>query len=116
MKKYILVLLAALTLAACNKPFEENYPQLVLDSYEYKLNSNGGSLHVMVYYSGSWTAEILPSVGGNDWLELSRSGAPGQAYIRISYASAVNVERTAFVEFYPESGEPVQLTLTQPKK
>ena len=115
MKKYIIAIIAAFTLAACNKPFEENYPELLLDKYEYTLDQNGGSLHLMVYYSGAWTAE-LTSATGNDWIQLSRTGAPGQAYIRITYDSAADYDRDAYVDFYPASGEPVQLKLTQSKK
>ena len=115
MKKYIIAIIAALSLAACNKPFEENYPELLLDKYEYTLDQNGGSLHLMVYYSGAWTAE-LESATGTDWIQLSRTGDSGQAYIRITYASAVEYDRDAYVDFYPENGEPVQLKLTQSKK
>ena len=115
MKKYILAIIAAFTLAACNRPFEEKYPQLILDNYSYTLSQDGGSLHIMVYYSDSWRAE-LSCATGTEWIQLSRTEASGQAYMRITYASAVDVERVAFVDFYPSSGEPVQLTLTQPKK
>ena len=115
MRKIILAIIAALTLAACNRPFEENYPQLLLDKYEYTLDQNGGSLHLMVYYSGAWTAE-LSSATGNDWIQLSRTGASGQAYIRITYASAADYDRDAYIDFYPSSGESVQLKLTQSKK
>lgn len=112
--KHIYILLAALTLVACNRTFEEHYPQLMLDKYDYTLSPDGGSLHLMVYYSDSWTAELSPE--GKDWIQLSRTEAPGQAYIRMTYASAVEYDRYGYVDFYPKDGEPVQLKVTQIKK
>lgn len=115
MKKYILAIIAAFTLAACNKPYEEHYPELILDNYSYTLNQDGGSLHIMVYYSDSWRAEVS-CAAGTDWIQLSRAEASGQAYMRITYASAQDIERVAYIDFYPSDGEAVQLILTQPKK
>ncbi len=114
MKKIIIAILAVFAIAACNRPFEENYPELLLDRYNITLKADGGSVQMMVYYSDAWTAEVA---GVNtDWIILSRTGAPGQAYIRITYDSAIDVERTAYVTFYPAHGEPVELKLLQMAK
>jgi hypothetical protein len=114
MKKFIIAMLMVFGLAACNKPYEENYPELLLDRYNITLKADGGSVQMMVYYSDAWTAEVT---GVNtDWIILSRTGAPGQAYIRITYDSAIDVERTAYVTFYPAHGEPVELKLLQKAK
>ena len=114
MKKFIIAIVAVFALAACNKPFEENYSQLVLDNYSYTLNADGGSIQLMVYYSDAWTAELTGA--DTSWIILSRTSAEGQSYIRITYDSAINVERTAYVVFYPSTGEPVELKLTQKAK
>ena len=114
MKKLIIAILAVFAAYACNKPFEEHYPDLMLDKYDYELAADGGSLHLMVYYSAAWTAEL--SAADTSWIILSRTEAPGQAYIRITYDSAVNVDRTAYIIFTPATGEPVELKLTQKAK
>ena len=114
MKKLIIILVAAFAMAACNKPFEENYSQLVLDNYSYTLDADGGSIQLMVYYSDAWTAELTGA--DTSWLILSRTSASGQSYLRITYDSAVNVDRTAYVVFYPSKGEPIELKLTQKAK
>ena len=111
MKKLIIAIVAVFAMAACNKPFEENYSQLVLDNYSYTLAADGGSIQIMVYYSDSWTAELTGV--DTDWIILSRTSAPGQAYLRITYDSAVEDERKAYVTFYPAHGEPVELRRTQ---
>ena len=95
MKNFIIAIAAVFALAACNKPFEEKYPELVLDNYSYTLKADGGSIQLMVYYSDSWTAEL--SGIDTDWIILSRTSAPGQAYLRMTYDSAVSGERTAYV-------------------
>ncbi len=114
MKKIIIAVLVMFAAFACNRPFEEQYPVLVLDKYDYELSVDGGSLHIMVYYSDAWTAEL--SAADTSWVILSRTGAPGQAYLRITYDSAIDVDRTAYVVLTPSSGEPVELTLTQKAK
>ena len=114
MKKLIIAIVAVFAMAACNKPFEEKYSQLVLDNYSYTLKADGGSIQIMVYYSDAWTAELTGA--DTDWVVLSRTSAPGQAYLRITYDSAVEAERTAYVTFYPAHGEPVELKLTQKAK
>ena len=114
MKKIIIAILAVFAIAACNRPFEENYPELLLDRYNITLKADGGSVQIMVYYSDAWTAELTGIDA--DWIILSRTGAPGQAYIRITYDSAIDVERTAYVTFYPAHGEPVELKLLQKAK
>lgn len=114
MKKIIIAILAVIATASCNKPFEENYETLVLDKYEYALDADGGSLQLMVYYSKAWRAEVSSSAG-TDWLILSRTEAPGQAYIRITYDSYAGTDRDAYIDFIPSEGEPVQLKLTQTK-
>lgn len=114
MKKLIIAIVAVFALAACNKPFEEEYSQLVLDNYSYTLKADGGSIQVMVYYSDAWTAEL--SGVDTSWLILSRTSASGQSYLRITYDSAIDVERTAYVIFHPTHGDPVELKLTQKAK
>lgn len=114
MKKLIIAIVAVFAMAACNKPFEENYSQLVLDNYSYTLDADGGSIQIMVYYSDSWTAELTGA--DTNWIILSRTSASGQSYLRITYDSAVPVDRTAYITFYPAHGEPVDLKLTQKAK
>ena len=58
MKKIIIAILAVFAIAACNRPFEENYPELLLDRYNITLKADGGSVQMMVYYSDAWTAEV----------------------------------------------------------
>lgn len=114
MKKILMALIAVMLATACNRPFEEDYQTLVLDKYEYQLDADGGSLHIMVYYSAPWKAEVS-SPAGTDWLLLSRTGAEGQAYLRITYDSHAGTDRNAYIDFIPSTGDPVQLKLTQTK-
>ena len=114
MKKFIIAIVAVFAMAACNTPFEENYSKLVLDNYSYTLKADGGSIQIMVYYSDAWTAELTGA--DTSWIILSRTSAPGQSYLRITYDSAVDVDRTAYVTFYPAQGDPVELKLTQKAK
>ena len=87
---------------------------LIFDGSTYTLDADGGSIQIMVYYSDSWTAELTGA--DTNWIVLSRTSASGQSYLRITYDSAVSVDRTAYITFYPAHGEPVDLKLTQKAK
>lgn len=121
------VILAALLLCSvsCAKKYVEHYEHLVLTSTSYTLRAGGDSFQFMVYYSGSWTAElkggtlvdnVIEDVCEVDWAFINRDGAPSQDYLRVTYEPATTVARTAYIVIKTDNGEQSIVTLTQAKQ
>lgn len=62
----VLVLMALPFLAGCQEEFEKKY-DLSVDAYEYTLSAEGENLHLYVYCSGDWTAELDAE---QDWIRI----------------------------------------------
>ena len=98
-------------LCSCNKPYREQYPELRVNATEYELSKDGGSFQLMVYYSGAWTVSLRAEDTG--WVLLSRDGASGQAYLRVTYDSAVAYARSAWLDLQADNGDQLTITLNQ---
>lgn len=111
MKKTVIAILAAAQLLACTRPYEEDYPELKLSATEYQLSTEGGSFQFMVYYSGTWTVNLRAE--DPSWVLLSRNGADGKAYVRVTYDSAESYARAAFLDVDAGKGGRQTITLNQ---
>ena len=106
-----LALTCLLVFCSCQKTFKEDYQQLRLDATEYMLTGDGGSFELMVYYSSSWKATLRSEE--TDWVILSRTSASGQSYMRVTWDSAVDHSRSAFIDIDAGKGGRQTITLIQ---
>lgn len=126
----IIILIAAGCLAAsCTKIYQEQWNSLYyLDEYgdkicrlqsTYELTNDSTSdnydipfqLPIAIYYSGSWTAEI---VGGCNWGFLDRSSCTGVHYLHFSYLqNFTGSTRQATIRITCDNGESADITLIQ---
>lgn len=116
MKRYIILLLTAVLICSCSNRFEEYYPELKLSRNSYLLDSAGGTFQFMVYYSSTWNCSLETDAGDGEWLVLSRDGASGQAYIRVTYESSASSPRTASIVIKADNGDTETVILNQKAK
>lgn len=116
MKRFIIFLTLALGLCSCSGRFMENYPELKLSQTSYWLGTEGGSFEFMVYYSSSWTCRLETDEADGSWIVLSRDGAPGQAYLRVTYESAEEHPRSASILISADNGDCETVILNQKAK
>lgn len=113
MKRLIILLTAVLALYSCNSRFVENYPSLRLSQTSYWLDAGGGTFEFMVYYSSSWECRLETDVQDGEWIMLSRNGADGQAYIRVTYEASEGFPRAAAIVITADNGDMETVALNQ---
>ena len=101
----------AVSLSSCVRDFEERYDTLALDSTQYELLSKGGSLMIMVYYSGSWTVSMLEE--GVDWAYLTEESGKGIDAFRFRYDAFEGSVRTVTLKVECDNGDTAEIVLTQ---
>ncbi len=126
---YAAVLVTLCCTASCSERYAETWDSLyytdqygerVCRMYEtYTLNNDSDgsntdfpfSQPIAVYYSGSWTAEIVTECG---WGYVDRAGGKGVHYIHFTYLqNSTGEERYAILRIKCDNGESVDITLTQ---
>lgn len=133
MKRIITITLSLLMLGlffpSCSKPYEETWDSLYyIDGYgdricrlysSYELNNDSTSeltdfpfsLPIAIYYSGSWTAELVDDC---DWGFLDRSSCSGVHYLHFNYLQNFTGEtRSAIIRITCDNGEKADITLIQ---
>ena len=113
MKRLIILLTAVLALCSCNSRFVENYPSLRLSQTSYWLDAGGGTFEFMVYYSSSWECRLETDSLDGEWIMLSRTGAEGQAYIRVTYEASEGFPRAASIVITADNGDKETVALNQ---
>ncbi len=93
MKKYFIIPLAALVLAACEK---ETAPTLSVEPASLEFASEGGSKTVMVQTNTDWTL----TVDGADWYTVSPSEGYGDTEVTVTLGNYTDVAvRSAQIKF-----------------
>ena len=94
---------ACLLLAAvsCTEKYRDEYKHLRVDRTYLKLESEGGEIPIMVYYSGSWNVAIDEDC---NWASLDRTSGKGIGTIHF------NCEKNSF------TARETNLTLSNDKK
>lgn len=113
MKRLIILLASLLAFCSCSSRFVENYPSLRLSQTSYWLDSGGGTFEFMVYYSSSWECRLETDVQDGEWIMLSRNGADGQAYIRVTYEASEGFPRAACIVIAADNGDIETVSLNQ---
>ena len=108
---YMMILMASVSLMSCSMEYEEKYDSLALNSLEYKLLSDGGSLMITVYYSGAWTVSMLEE--DVDWGYLTRDRGTGVEPFRFRYDASVGAQRTVTLKIECDNGDAAEIVLTQ---
>lgn len=93
------MVLAALLLFSCDKPFEMDLP-LAVNSRKLSLGSAAGSTHILVWSNGNWTAELDRNI---EWGSLNKREGAGNNDILFSYSANYGVTR--YVRLILANGE-----------
>lgn len=125
MQNRILILLTAffalLSVSSCEKKFEENYPSIfrtdaqgdkvALMTTSYNVQSDNGSLPILVTYSGSWTISFTEPC---TWAYLDRPEGRGVKYFHVGYLRNDSGEaRTVTVKLVCDNGETLEIAINQ---
>ena len=108
---YMIVAMMSVSMTSCVRDFEERYDRLALDSTQYKLLPKGGSLMIMVYYSGSWTVSMMEE--GVDWAYLTEESGKGIDAFRFRYDPSEGTARTVTLKVECDNGDTADIVLTQ---
>ena len=108
--KYLFVALAAmLCLGACQKKFQENWPELKLDRASLVISAVKERTPVNIFYNGSWTAELTKG----DWLTVEPASGTGMATIHLCFGENTGLSRAAELIVRADNGMERVLPITQ---
>lgn len=94
MKKYLVILLAATMLVACEQ--EKTTPTLSLEPTDLEFSSEGGSKTVKVLTNTDWTL----TTDGSDWYTVSPTEGSGDTEVTVTLAEYTDASvRTAQIKF-----------------
>ena len=97
MKKYLVILLAAMMIVACKK--EKTAPTLSLSPTDLEFSSKGGSKTVKVQTNTDWT--LTPD--GADWYTVSPTQGSGVTDVTVTLNEYTDASpRTARIKFKAE--------------
>lgn len=97
MKKYLVILLAAMMVVACEQ--EKTTPTLSLDPSDLEFSSEGGSKTVKVLTNTDWTL----TTDGSDWYTVSPTEGSGDTEVTVTLNEYTDASvRTAQVTFEAE--------------
>ncbi len=111
MRRFVIAILCALMFAAsCQTAYRDEYPHLRVDRTYLKIPSDAGSIAIMVYYSGSWTAALDEEC---DWASLDRRSGSGISAIHLEFGQNLLEARETSLTLSGGADEPVTITITQ---
>ncbi len=111
MRKLIAILVAALAIAACQKPYTTkidlavNHEEIILPSAEE------GHCFITVYSNSSWTISVTE---GSDWASLGAGSGEGIGYVRLNFTENLGTEERKAKVKVSGSGKTCEIIVTQP--
>ena len=97
MKKFALIFACMSILSACSKSYEENWEDLRVDYLALNFPSNISKSSIVVYYSGTWTAELTDNTG---WITIDRTSGAGVSTIEFQFSENLGLSRAATLTIY----------------
>ena len=108
--RYTIALLAILLAAGCQKPFNEHYSELRLNSDEYQVSSDEGKCVITVYYSGAWSVSASSSAA---WASVENGNNDGIGDFRLLYTKNEGPSRSCSFTLSCDNGESREISLVQ---
>lgn len=108
--RFFILFAAALLFSCCQRPFEEHYSELRLNTDEYQVSSDEGKCVVSVYYSGSWSVALDSPVS---WVEIQDASNDGIGDFRLVYTKNEGPSRSCSFTLNCDNGESREMKLVQ---